>query len=380
MSRPGRFRKAAEWGTLTLVVAGLLAIAPTIIAPAFGRTAFVVRSASMAPTLPTGSLVFVDPRRAPAVGDMVTVELSAGVFVTHRLVEIMGSADDIMWHLRGDAQDSVEQVVSASWFVGTVDLVIPLAGYARAFVRTPVGIAAVLLLAAALTILAVPRRRLRPMIHAGLVLVMLGGSGAAGASTLGLFTVSRDLLSGQFSAAAFHFYLHSADWGAARGIPPGHGGIPPGQGGTPPGQGGGGNEPGLYAMDTVTPTSTSIKTFDPAANIKWGTMLAVSERWIGGGTVGFWTETAQGKAGTLNLALFDHDPVSGVDIAISSVSYTRPDWMLGRTQPFFAEFALGSSDYLLPAGHGIILLATSPTGSMKVYYDSTVYSSFLRLQ
>jgi signal peptidase I len=66
-----------------------------------------VVSGSMQPTLPLGSLVVVLPRDADAVrvGDVITFRPPGDDTrtVTHRVVDVEGSGDDLRVHTRGDA-------------------------------------------------------------------------------------------------------------------------------------------------------------------------------------------------------------------------------------------------------------------------------------
>ena len=117
------------------VVAVLAMIAVVFLLPAAaGGTARSVRSGSMAPALPTGSLIIdrpVDPA-ALHVGDIATYRASFGGstrYVTHRVVGISGPAARLRFTFRGDANRSADpRPVPASAIRGKVWLSVPYVG------------------------------------------------------------------------------------------------------------------------------------------------------------------------------------------------------------------------------------------------------------
>jgi signal peptidase len=132
------------YASLTLVVGLVVA---THAGRAAGFETFAIRGASMAPALPLGSLVVVtpvDPGRI-AVGDVVTFQADNGVVVTHRVVEVDASEADAWLRLKGDANESPDPVpVPVRSVVGTVAVVLPLAGYLVGMLTMPIGMVSVI--------------------------------------------------------------------------------------------------------------------------------------------------------------------------------------------------------------------------------------------
>jgi signal peptidase I len=91
---------------LTLAaIFGVLVSANTVAAVTSGVQPLVVRSGSMEPTIPTGSMVLT--RRVEAsrvqVGDIVTMERPDRTRVTHRVVDLKRQGDTVELTLKGDA-------------------------------------------------------------------------------------------------------------------------------------------------------------------------------------------------------------------------------------------------------------------------------------
>ncbi len=134
----------AAAAVVLLVAAGLFA---TGAAP---YRAYVVESASMAPQIPTGSLVLVDTGAEPEAGDVISFRVGQGV-TTHRLLDI--DADGTLV-TKGDANAQADPFVATSQdIVGTVVGVSPGLGMAVQFLQTPAGLASLLLVVAAAAVL-----------------------------------------------------------------------------------------------------------------------------------------------------------------------------------------------------------------------------------
>ena len=98
----------------------------------FGISPFVVQSASMEPTIPTGSVVFVNTKDTEVEeGDIVTYSLSLGddkaVFVTHRVSRI--DTDSGLIQTKGDNNDSADGWLEPSAITGTVVKYVPWCGF-----------------------------------------------------------------------------------------------------------------------------------------------------------------------------------------------------------------------------------------------------------
>ena len=99
-----------------------------------GFTAAVVTGGSMAPTIPLGALILIEPV-APAsiaVGDVVTFTLPDRL-ITHRVIAISHDDAGIQLITKGDANEAADPVaIRATNALGAVRLSVPYAGYALA--------------------------------------------------------------------------------------------------------------------------------------------------------------------------------------------------------------------------------------------------------
>jgi len=146
-------RRGLDLALATLVVAVLLVGLTAYLTPAVHGRALAIRSGSMAPAIPVGALV-VSIEQDPAtleVGDVVTIKLSAGTVLTHRIDGIVQQDDRRMFRLKGDANQSSDPVlVTQDQLLGRVAVSVPMLGYLLAMMSLPVGIAALLSIGALL--------------------------------------------------------------------------------------------------------------------------------------------------------------------------------------------------------------------------------------
>lgn len=145
---------------VAIIVAGL-GIAATL--PRDGPfKVLIVRSGSMEPTIPVGSLVIAQKQNQYGVGDIVTYDPSTVAqgcpdcrtgkesFVTHRIVAAIG---DNFW-VQGDANASPDgSPVPYSAVVGKLQWTVPYAGFAVNFARTPVGFSILIVFPALLIVI-----------------------------------------------------------------------------------------------------------------------------------------------------------------------------------------------------------------------------------
>ncbi|MDL9978990.1 signal peptidase I [Microbacterium sp. ASV49] len=139
---------------LTLLAAGgLVCILLVILAFFFHITVVMFATGSMSPTIPAGSIALV--REVPAtqvhVGDVVTVDRSPELPITHRVIGIDGTRDGVVsFRMKGDANTAADPVEYRTSTVRTVLWSVP--GLARAIVwlRNPLVLGAITLGAAAL--------------------------------------------------------------------------------------------------------------------------------------------------------------------------------------------------------------------------------------
>ncbi|MCM3779965.1 signal peptidase I [Microbacterium hydrocarbonoxydans] len=90
--------------------AGVVCIALVVLALAAQVTLIMFRTGSMSPTIPAGSVAVVQrvPATDVAVGDIVTVDRSAELPITHRITSVSdgATADERVITMRGDANTS----------------------------------------------------------------------------------------------------------------------------------------------------------------------------------------------------------------------------------------------------------------------------------
>jgi len=99
-----------------------------------GFSAAVVTGGSMAPAIPMGALILIEPV-VPAsitVGDVITFTLPDRL-ITHRVIAITHDDAGLQLVTKGDANEAADPVaIRAGAAVGAVRLTVPLAGYALA--------------------------------------------------------------------------------------------------------------------------------------------------------------------------------------------------------------------------------------------------------
>jgi len=137
----------------SLVVVVLAVALAAHLAPAVDAQVLSIRGRSMEPAIPVGAMVVAvgrDPASL-ATGDVVSVRLTSGTIVTHRIAEIVEQDDRRMFRLRGDANPSVDPIlVLPEQILGRVDLAIPLLGFLLAMLGMPSGVAALVSIGAML--------------------------------------------------------------------------------------------------------------------------------------------------------------------------------------------------------------------------------------
>lgn len=124
-------------------VLGLLCILLALLGAVAGVKPLVFRSGSMAPAIDTGDLGIARTVEASglAVGDIVSVITGDGDRVTHRVVAVTGQGATRQLQLRGDANRTPDPEVYTVSEADRVMFRVPRAGYAVAWLSTPVGVA-----------------------------------------------------------------------------------------------------------------------------------------------------------------------------------------------------------------------------------------------
>jgi signal peptidase len=140
-------RRAIDACLALLVVAVVTIGLAANLAPQAGARLLAIRTGSMEPSMPVGSLIVAvaaDPADL-VVDDVVSVTLEGGATLTHRISNIVERDDGRMFELKGDANALHDPVlVVPAQIVGRVDVALPLLGYLLAMLSMPTGIAALL--------------------------------------------------------------------------------------------------------------------------------------------------------------------------------------------------------------------------------------------
>src|SRR5688572_27736668 len=133
-------------------MAGLGAGLGARLAPAAGYELFSIRSGSREPALSVGSLAIVaHDASALTEGQAVAFRLPSGVVVTHRIVEVVETDTGTFLRTKGDAnEDPDPSLVPVTTVVGPVQLSLPLIGFLLAMLGMPIGLVAILSVAATL--------------------------------------------------------------------------------------------------------------------------------------------------------------------------------------------------------------------------------------
>ena len=124
-----------------LVAAVVLTAAIGPVATLTGRHAAIIGGGSMAPTIPLGSMVVVEPvaNRPLRVGEVATFRTPAGVVVTHRIARVVERSDGTWYETKGDANAHPDPALwPSSAVTGRLVMAIPGAGYASWLLRHPV--------------------------------------------------------------------------------------------------------------------------------------------------------------------------------------------------------------------------------------------------
>ena len=114
----------------TLILLVLLALAVILVVPAvLGYTELAVLTGSMEPTLPVGSLIYIqetDPAQLQ-VGDVVTYQLEGDTMVTHRVVENTPAENYLV--TQGDANQDPDGEITYDRIMGKMAFHLPYLGY-----------------------------------------------------------------------------------------------------------------------------------------------------------------------------------------------------------------------------------------------------------
>ena len=140
----------------TIMIVIIVAVALLLIVPKIlGYESMVVLSGSMEPEIAVGSMVYVKSVDFEdiEVGDVISFKLSDGTMVTHRVAAIN---PDGTLTTKGDANDTADNSpVKEKQLVGMVKGHLPFVGQLSSFIKTPLGIASLIIFAAVIILLSV---------------------------------------------------------------------------------------------------------------------------------------------------------------------------------------------------------------------------------
>lgn len=141
-------RHLSDLALVGLIVVASSGVILARVVPATGRATFVVASGSMAPAIPVGAAVIVEPVDPAALREGDVVSLRSGpqrAVFTHRITRVVDRADGRWIETRGDANTTVDpSITPASSVIGRVALTVPLAGFVVAWLSLPSGVLAVI--------------------------------------------------------------------------------------------------------------------------------------------------------------------------------------------------------------------------------------------
>lgn len=153
------WRKVKIWPILTYIIYTLVIIfAVSILLSKFsiaGIKLLTVQSGSMAPTIKTGSLVFIKSQDNYYSGDIVTFQNSTdpSQTTTHRIVNVTQENGFSQFQTQGDANNTPDGlIISKEQIIGKAKLAIPYLGYLVAFVKTLPGLIILILIPAVIII------------------------------------------------------------------------------------------------------------------------------------------------------------------------------------------------------------------------------------
>lgn len=155
---PRRFatlRRICDSLLIVLIAVVLFGVVLGRLVPLSGRTTLIIGGGSMAPALPIGAAVVVEPVDPGTlrVGDVVSLRSGSDLqsIFTHRVTSIVPRENTVWVETKGDANADVDpSIASAEHVIGRVSATIPYAGFLLALLSVPSGVLFVVLLAAVL--------------------------------------------------------------------------------------------------------------------------------------------------------------------------------------------------------------------------------------
>lgn len=143
---------------ILVVIGGIVALSALNLPN--GVKLFAVKSGSMRPAIPVGSIVVVKPQEKYGLKDVVTYKreedrkISNPEFTTtHRVVEIEKGDDKNFYITKGDANNAPDgKLIDKDLIIGKVFFYIPFLGYPVSFAKKPFGFAMLVVIPATIVI------------------------------------------------------------------------------------------------------------------------------------------------------------------------------------------------------------------------------------
>jgi signal peptidase len=101
----------------------------------------------MEPTIMTGDVILIKAMETYDEKDVVTFKEQGERIVTHRILKETEKAGNVEFITKGDANRSIDNdVVKPENIMGKVMFIVPKLGFLATFVRTPIGIALMIII------------------------------------------------------------------------------------------------------------------------------------------------------------------------------------------------------------------------------------------
>lgn len=145
------------YGMFVTLLIGVAALLLVSLLPITGNVELkIVKSGSMEPTIPTGSIVLVMPSKEYKVGDVITFgkDTRSEIPTTHRIVSIRENVQGNFYTTKGDANEEQDpRETAGKEIIGKVLFHVPYAGYILDFARQPLGFGLLIGVPAAMIVL-----------------------------------------------------------------------------------------------------------------------------------------------------------------------------------------------------------------------------------
>ena len=95
----------------------------------------------MQPAFSAGDIIVIKNNSVPKVNDIVTYKHPDGIFVSHRIIQVIKKDGQSLFKTKGDNNNIDDHIlVPRKDILGIEKLIVPKAGYVAKFVSGPVGL------------------------------------------------------------------------------------------------------------------------------------------------------------------------------------------------------------------------------------------------